>query len=194
MEFLRRYLVFLLAFVFPAIAVINIAQQVSLQDDSTPFVTFEPSGTTHQNLNQTILEALQQCGVRSFLNGTRYRVISSELLAPVTDIKTADERFRSTIYDYVHGRSVFVDGRPFDLSSMIVSEANTQPIPNAEEVNEAAEIAERHSNEVVGLSMPPVSSEDFANGTSHRILKLALTSSDTSRIAYVNMNNGTFLN
>jgi hypothetical protein len=49
-------------------------------------------------------------------------------------------------------------------------------------------------DEVVGLSMPPVSSEDFANGTSHRILKLALTSSDTSRIAYVNMNNGTFLN
>ena len=193
MAFLHRYQVLLLASLFPALSLSNHIQQAFLQYNDIPLITFEPSGTTPQVMDQAVQDALQQCAVRSFLNGTRYRIISSKILAPAPNAKSTEGQFQSTIYDYDHARSVFIDGTPSDLSSITVSDANAQPVPNADELQEAAKIAKLHSSETIGLSMPPVLSEDFADGTSHRILKLALTSEESSRIVHVNMNNSTLL-
>lgn len=168
------------------------SHQIVLDSYAAPNVTVEGFGLSHADLNETVAQALDLCQVRDILNGTRHRLLSSELRTEVLGCaKATDERYRATIYDYTQGRTIFVDGSPFDPTFVSVTEANIQPIPSQEELREAGEIAGVRSDEVVSGSMPPYISRDFANGTSHRILKLAITSATSSRVVYVNMNNRT---
>jgi len=60
-----------------------------------------------------------------------------------------------------------------------------------EEISEAGHIAGIRPDESASISMPPFISEDFANGTSHRLLHLVMNSATSSRLVYVNMNNRT---
>ena len=117
-------------------------------------------------------------------------MLSSELRTEILGCaKATDKRHRATICDHTQGRTIFVDGSPFDPTSVSVTEANIQPIPSQKELREAGEIAGVRSDETVSGSMPPYISRDSVNGTSHRILKPAITSATSSRIVYINVNN-----
>ena len=69
-------------------------------------------------------------------------------------------------HDYTHGRSILVNGIPFDLMTMPAAEANIQPFSNVEELGEAARIASIRSDELEHSGMPPFITRD---GSSHRI-------------------------
>ena len=56
---------------------------------------------------------------------------------------------------------------------------------------DAAQIAGITSAESFSGHMPPFVSRDFDNGTSHRLVHLAISSDTTNRLVYVNMNNRT---
>lgn len=171
-----------------------VSQQVALNSDDSPNVRIEGSGLSHGDLNETVMQALNLCQVRSFLNGTRYRLLSSELHGePVFHTKLASDRFQATVYDYTHGRTLLVNGIPFDPTTVSTTEVNTQPFSNAEELAEAARIAGVGSgDEIVLRRMPPFITREFPDGNSQRILNIAVTSRNGSSIPlYVNMNNRT---
>jgi hypothetical protein len=106
-------------------------------------------------------------------------------------IKSEYDAFEAAVYDYTNTRTIIINGIPFDPTQISFAESNIQPIPNAEEVGEAARIADIQSDEVVHSGMPPVISREFPNGTSQRILNIAITSTNSSRWVYVNMNDRT---
>jgi hypothetical protein len=170
------------------------SQQIILEDRHVPTVSFEETGLSHLDLNQTVALALGTCQVREILNNTRHRLLFSELTSAGTlyrDIKDESEMFQATVYDYTRGRNILVRGIPFDPTTFNIAETNNQPYPSAEEIEEAAQLAGINSHEHAAISMPPFITNDFANGTSHRLLHLVITSPSSSRLVYVNMNNGT---
>jgi hypothetical protein len=123
-------------------------------------------------------------------------LLYSELFSPSTelypDTKDGGYMFRATVYDYTRGRVIFPKGILPDIISSDVAVANVQPLPNLEELKEAAQIAGIGPNatEHARPYMPPYIARDFPDGTSHRLLHLAINSENSSRLAYVNMNNG----
>jgi len=173
-----------------------ICQQVVLDNDkdeysvfTNPTVAIEESGPSHTDLNETVSQALNLCQVRELLNNTRHRLLFSAFDdAPRCGTKSGPHRFQAAIYDYTNARTLFVNGIPFDNSTVSTTEANTQPLPNAEELAEAGRIAGIHPYEIAHHDMPPVSTLDFPNGTSHRIVNIAIISPNASRSAHVNMN------
>ncbi|KAJ9655919.1 hypothetical protein H2201_008700 [Coniosporium apollinis] len=169
-----------------------VSQQVVLDNIDHPNVTIEGVGPSHADLNESVAQALNMCQVRAFLNGTRHRLLFSEFQSePLCHSKHTYDRYSAAAYDYTHGRAIFVNGIPFDSTTVSATEANVQPFSNAEELAEAARIAGARSDEVVSWGMPPFISRDFPNGTSHRILNIAINSGNSSNSVYVNMNNGT---
>lgn len=176
-----------------------ICQQVILDnrpDDfsayTNPTVTGEESGPSQADLNETVAQALNLCQVRELLGNTRHRLLSSEFHDDVPcGTKSGSHGFRAAVYDYTNARTVVLNGIPFDNSTVSTTEENSQPLPNAEELAEAGHIADIDSDEVVHHDMPPVTTLDFANGTSHRILNIAIISPNSTRSASVNMNNRT---
>jgi Copper amine oxidase, enzyme domain len=171
-----------------------VCQQVALGNEDSPNVRIQGSGLSHGDLNETVTYALNLCQIRNFLDGTRYRLLSSELQSePQCHTKLASERFQATVYDYTHGRTLLVNGIPFDPTTVSTTEVNMQPFSNAEELDEAARIAGVGSRDNVVLSgMPPFVTRDSPDGNSQRILNIAVTSGNrSSSPVYVNMNNRT---
>jgi hypothetical protein len=168
-------------------------EQVILNTHDYPNVTIYGSGPSQADLNETVTQALGLCQVRDFLNGTRHRVLSSEFLsesvATYSGVKASSEVFRATVYDYTHGRTILINGIPFDMSTVFTTESNAPPISSAEELADAASIAGARPNEIVRASMPPVITRVFPDGTSKRILNIAINSAKSSRIVFVDMNN-----
>ncbi|KAH8586283.1 copper amine oxidase [Bisporella sp. PMI_857] len=160
-----------------------------------PSIGYEESGLSHADLNATVAQALDSCQIRDLLNGTNYRLISSRVLSPDVGLSqkfvAQSERFAATVYDYTNGRALLVNGIPFDNGSINIEDVNIQPHPSSEEILEAAQTAGIGSDEFVNSYMPPYISRDFPDGTSHRLLHLAINSQNSSRLVYVNMNNGT---
>ena len=160
-----------------------------------PSIESEETGLGQLALNETVLQALNSCQIRDILNGTRHRLLFTSLLSPdyglYGTIKSTIEMFQATIYDYTRGRSIFIRGIPFDPLTFNFEELNTQPYPNSEELFEAAQIAGILPGESVSGYMPPFITRDFDNGTSHRLVHLAISSENSNRTVLVNMNNGT---
>jgi len=159
-------------------------------------VSITEYGPSAADLNETVVLALNSCQGRELLNGTRYRVINSGFTSdPMPGygdvLKSSISLFRATVYDYTRGLTILWRGVPGDLSQIFSSISNEQPLPNAEEIAEAASIAGARldSNEVVHSSLPPVITREFADGSSHRILNIVINSGTSSRIVEVNMNN-----
>lgn len=155
-------------------------------------------GPSAADLNETVLLALDSCEGRNRLNGTRYRLLTSEFTAdPMVgygdSVKSSISFFRASVYDYTRGLSILWRGIPFDPSQIFSTVSSAQPVTNAEEILEAARLAGHRleSNEVVHGSMPPVIAREFPDGTSHRILNIVINSGTSSTIFEVNMNNGT---
>ena len=168
-----------------------VCNQVVLDDDG-PHVKIERSGPSHADLNETVAEALNFCQVRDFLNGTRNRLLSSQFYSELNDrYKTSNSMYLAKVYDYTHGRTILVNGIPFDSTAVFAAETNAQPFSNAEELAEAGRIASARSHEIVSSGMPPFITREFPDGTSHRILNIAITSANSSKSVFVNMNNRT---
>ncbi|MCJ1243957.1 hypothetical protein MMC30_001154 [Trapelia coarctata] len=173
-----------------------ICQQVVLDNDqddysafTNPTVAVEESGPSHTDLNEAVTQALGLCQVRELLSNTRHSLLFSGFDdAPRCGTKSGPHRFQVALYDYTNARTLNVNGIPFDNSTVSTTEANTQPLPNAEELAEAGRIAGIHPDEVAHEEMPPVSTLDFPNGTSHRIVNIAIISPNASRSAHVDMN------
>ena len=169
------------------------SQAVYQQDvlvDDPPKVTVENLGPSLADLNSNVAQALSLCQVRGFLDSTKYRILSSEFRGESRGNAKVDvdNRYQATVYDYTHGKTLLINGIPFDHSAVSTTEANVQPIPDAEELALAAKIV-GHPNGPVHGGMPPVLTNDFPNGTSHRILNIAINTPTSSKVFYVNMNN-----
>ena len=170
-----------------------VCEQTVLNNHDFPTVAVEPSGFSQTDLNEAVAHALNLCQVRDLLNDTRNRVLSSEFLsAPESygPTKETVDAFQARVYDYTHGRTVLINGIPFDPIVM-TTVANIQPLPDQEELAEAGRIAEAQPSEIVTGSMPPFITRDFPDGSSQRILNIAITSANSSRSVLVNMNNRT---
>jgi hypothetical protein len=179
-------------FFAPILLSLVACNQIILNNDDFPNVTIHASGPSQADLNETVAQALDLCQVRDFLNDTRYRVLSSAFRSEPHDrFKTTDQMYEAMVYDYTHGRTITVNGIPFDPTTVSTVETNIQPPHNAEELAEAGCIAEAQSDETVSSGMPPFIIREFPNGTSHRILNIAITSDNSSRTVFVNMNNRT---
>ncbi|KAL5601513.1 hypothetical protein FOBRF1_009046 [Fusarium oxysporum] len=170
-------------------------EQIVLDSETTPSlsVSINGEGRSYADLNATVAEALDLCQVRALLNSTRHRVLLSGFQSEPQghDAESVDDVFEATVYDYTHGRSIILRGIPFDPTTVSALEANIQPHAISEEVAEAGRIAGTRSDDIVNGGMPPVLTYDFPNGTSHRILNVAISRGNSSRLAHVNMNNGT---
>jgi hypothetical protein len=95
--------------------------------------------------------------------------------------------YHRTIYDYTHGRTVHVKGIPSDLTNVFITLENAQPFSNVEELADAGLIAKARSDEIISSGMPPFITREFPDGTSQRILNVAITSGNSSRSVFVNM-------
>ncbi|KAJ3466409.1 hypothetical protein MRS44_003973 [Fusarium solani] len=159
----------------------------------TPSVSIEEEGRSYDDLNATVAQALNLSPVHSLLNNTRHRVLLSGFQSePHGHAKTTEDRFEAAVYDYTGGRTIILSGGiPFDPRRVSLIEANTQPLVISDELAEAGRMADRHSDMIVTGGMPPFITHDFPNGTSHRILNIAIIDENSSRLALVNMNNGT---
>lgn len=168
-----------------------VSQQVILSiNDNATSVSVESVGLTHAHLNESVIQALNSCQSRELLSGTRHRLLTSGFRNEEDcGAESANDMFQAAVYDYSHGRTLLFNGDIFDPTAVSTSDVNIQPLPNAEELAEAASIASIQPNETVQGGMPPVITRDFANGTSHRILNIAITSPKSSRMVHVNMNN-----
>ena len=137
------------------------------------------------------------CQVRNLLDDSRHRLLFSSLEPARGDlyggkVKEGSEVFRTAIYDYTNGRTILINGIPFDPYNTFITTASSQPFPNAEELAEAARIAGVQPDESVAQGMPGFEAIQLPDGTSHRLLNLVLSSSNHSRLVSVNMNNSTF--
>ncbi|KAI9772738.1 MAG: hypothetical protein M1840_000333 [Geoglossum simile] len=190
----------------PALAILllllpgAVCQQAVFSDgdhDDSLVVSVQETGPSQAELNATVARALNTCQVRQVLGDSHYRLLYTELLSPSTELypntKDQGHMFQATVYDYTRGRVIFPKGILPDIFSSNIAEANIQPLPSLEEVTEAARIAGIRSgvSENPRLYMPPYIAHDFPNGTSHRLLHLAINSNrESSQLTYVNMNNG----
>jgi hypothetical protein len=155
------------------------------------------TGFNPADLNATISEALNLCQVRNLLADSRHRLLFSSF-QPAQDglydgnVKEGSEVFRAAIYDYTKGRTILINGIPFDPYNIFTTTVSSQPAPNAEELAEAAQIAGVRSDESVSQGMPGFEEIQLPDGTTHRLLHLILNSGNHSRLVSVNMNNSTF--
>jgi len=151
-------------------------------------VSVNDIGASQVDLNDAVAEALNSCQARDLLNGTSHRVLSSDFQS---HIKSSADLFQATVYDYSRARSILLSGTPFDTSTLTLTETNDQPAPNNEELADAASIAGAYNGDIVRSSIPPVLTEESDDGTSQRVLRLVITSGNSSRIVHVNMNTRT---
>ena len=189
-----KFKIQLLALAFSSLIFSHVySEQIIFGDHDLLRLTIETTGPTQADLNETISIALDSCQAREFLKDTRNRLLVSEFQTDQQEdhTKFEEDRYQATIYDYTHGRAIVLNGYAFDSSTISAIETNEQPISNAEELLEASHIAQIKSDEVVHHGMPPFISKDFPDGTSHRLLHLIVTSANSSRELYINMNNRT---
>ena len=155
------------------------------------------TGFNPADLNATISEALNLCQVRNLLAESRHRLLFSSFQPAQDDlndgnVKDESEVFQAAIYDYTNGRTILINGIPFDPYNIFTTTVSSQPLPNAEELAEAAQIAGVRSDESVSQGMPGFEAIQLPDGTSHRLLNLIVSSGNHSRLVSVNMNNSTF--
>jgi len=114
-------------------------------------------------------------------------LLGTKLIEPSEDPKTrkpvAGTKYRTTFYDYTNNRSIIVSGDLRRPQSAEVEESASQPLPSAEEFEEAAQIAMGHS-ELASLvqqyelrpypPMPPLLLDELPDGRIERTINVGL--------------------
>jgi hypothetical protein len=118
----------------------KISRTTRVQGDHLIAVTqLEP---TQETIDSVKASLVKHPAVLKYLNGTRNRLVSFELIDQDTkatqNVPTPD-RYRAAFYDYTNNRAFVARGR-FDHSDIEVSESAEQPDPSDEEFQEAVAI------------------------------------------------------
>ncbi len=110
-------------------------------------------------------------------------MIDSEPEAKVSRVPSPPDRFRATIFDYTNDRTLFVEGRLAKPKVVEVSHSARQPLPSAEEFQEAAGILSRE--QALGPAMcagrlqpyppmPPLANTELPDRRTERTITVGL--------------------
>lgn len=144
-----------------------------------------PVGPDQATIDAALFRLLQHASVQSYLKDTHYRILSVELIEPdeKTSEPTLSDRYRATIYDYTHNRTLVAIGSLDQDECLEVSELAIQPLPNYEEFEAAVKILQ-HDRELGTVirenllqpyqPMPPVIEEELPDGRVERIIAVGL--------------------
>ncbi|OAL35208.1 hypothetical protein AYO20_05462 [Fonsecaea nubica] len=158
-----------------------------------------PTTQVHRNALETAVSRVLDSGqvrdaltgqVNEALNGTTHRLLHVDNLREPNE-KNERNSFRAVVADYAHGRTVYVnvDDALGPLSAASLDITNDQPLPNQDELLDAASIAGFGPNATVFSRMPPLIHESNSDGSTSRILHIQAgnSSNDTLRSFHVNM-------
>jgi len=164
--------------------------------DSTEQLTIriEPNGVSSRNTLLAVNEVLATGQAHDLLDGTKHRVLHTEFLDTASfSGKATSHMVRAVVADYTNGRTIHFTGDAFDPpSSFVATVTNDQSHPSVEELAEAATLAGFGPDSVAFLTMPPLYTEVFPNGTTHRILHIMARKKAETKYALfrVNINTG----
>jgi len=122
------------------------------------------------------------------LKDARHRLLSIEAVTLEPEIKPSEpplpgDHYLATIYDYTHNRTLLIRGLLKKQEVLEVAESSLQPLPSAEEFEEAVAILEkdRHFGPalqkkrlVAHPAMPPLIGEELPDGRVERTLTVRL--------------------
>jgi hypothetical protein len=114
------------------------------------------------------------------LDGTTHRLLHVDNLREPNE-KNERNSFRAVVADYANGRTLYVnvDDALGPLSGASIEITNDQPLPNQEELLDAASIAGFGPNATVFSRMPPIIHESNPDGSTLRILHIQAGNSGT---------------
>ncbi len=174
------------------------ARFVSRQEPHDIRIT--PWGPTQEMIDKVKESLPQRPAVRAYLKGTKFRLISFELLDKGKvngNIEPADS-YRAWFFDYTNNRAFTATGR-FDSSEVVVEPTTVQPEPSEEEFQAAVEMLSKDAKAGAGLRnqnvtayppMPPLVNGSVAAGRFDRTVAVGLKYNDGSNppeIVGVNM-------
>jgi hypothetical protein len=150
-------------------------------------VTFGPSQATINTLSRQLL---QHAALRPYLAGTEHQLLSLELLDPEAQAKSSEpqppNRYRATIYDYTHNRTLVALGALNNPAVLEILESNQQPLPNQTEFGTAVQKLQQtemgtaiSENSVrIYRPMPPLIETELPDGQIERTLTVGLLHQD----------------
>ncbi len=108
-------------------------------------VRLQPFGPTSDQLTALERRLPGHRLVKKYLARTRHRLLEIHLVEPPGERKAAKARpttsYRATFYDYTNNRSIIATGDLRRPAVVHVEESATQPLPSAEEFEEAVQLA-----------------------------------------------------
>jgi len=160
--------------------------QTTTTEDLKLKITSEgPSPETFASLSRDLLE---HPSLRDYLNKTRHRLMSLELVDTEPETKPArppapSDSFRATIYDYSNNRTLIAEGSLTNRRRLDVRESSRQPLPNSEEFEEAVKILTKEAGIGAALRekslqpyapMPPLIESEQPDGRIERTVAVGL--------------------
>ncbi|MGA9769060.1 MAG: hypothetical protein WBV94_08470 [Blastocatellia bacterium] len=157
-------------------------------------------GPTQETIDATKLRLPKHPAVRAYLKGTRFRLISFELLdkGKINGNIEPPDSYLAWFFDYTNNRALTATGR-FDSPEVKVELTSVQPEPSDEEFQAAVDMltkdakagaALRNQSVTVSPPMPPLVNGSAAAGKVDRTIAVALKYRDGSNppeIVGVNM-------
>lgn len=117
-------------------------QRVGRKQPQALSVRVVPWGPSQEEIDAVVAHLPEQAAMQKNLDGTRYRMISFELLDP--DIKTGPQvppsQYRATFYDYTNNRTITATGSFAKADELSVEEVDYQPLPSPDEFAAAVEV------------------------------------------------------
>lgn len=149
-----------------------------------PEVKITPFGPEQSVLDAAAHAALNDPSVQRYLKDTRHRLLSIEALTLEPERKEREQplngdHYLATVYDYTHNRTLLIRGLLNKHEVLDVEESSLQPLPSAEEFEEAVAILEKDSYFGPALqkkmliaqpAMPPLIGEELPDGRVERTL------------------------
>ncbi|MEJ7632338.1 MAG: hypothetical protein WKF28_07505 [Rubrobacteraceae bacterium] len=148
-------------------------------------VEIERFGREPEAMDEVRRASLEHPSVQERLRGKRSRLLSVQFVEPggKADDAAAPDRYRTTIYDYDDNQVILATGSLDDSDSVEVSQAGHQPLPTAEEFDEAVEIVledhdlgskVRDRSLVPYAPMPPLVDAEVPGGRVERTVAVGL--------------------
>ena len=153
-------------------------------------VKIVPFGPSQQVINRVSRRLEKNTAIIGYLRNTRHRMLYFEL---VDDDSSGDgkkpsrpptpTKFRATFFDYTNNRTILVDGFLSKPSVVHVTELGVQPLPTAEEFDEAVKILMKDKEVAAAIAerqlkvyepMPPLANVELPDGRIERAITIGL--------------------
>lgn len=153
-------------------------------------VKITPWGPKQSTLDAAARAALEDPVVEEYLENTRHRLLSIEVVDSEAKDKTKpvpSNRYLATIFDYTHNRAILVKGRLDKKKVLEVEESGSQPAPNDEEFHAAVQILLEDAELGPAIrekllepypAMPPLIEEELPDGRIERVVAIGLLPRD----------------